>query len=161
MVNMCDRWSRRKTDNLQFAFFNGVGYESWENIWGIWNRITPRDAEALRRVARIERAMAPLLISPEWEPHTPTLRYGVFASKFPGQDRTLWTLVNRNQYDIEGRQLDLPYREGEHFYDLCHGEELKPEIEGDRAVFSFELEAQGFGAVLAQNQDRRRRSPTY
>ena len=41
-----------KTDNLQFAFFNGVGYESWENVWGIWNQITQRDAEALRRVAR-------------------------------------------------------------------------------------------------------------
>ena len=91
MVNVCDRWNRRKTDNLQFAFFNGVGYESWENIWGIWNQITPRDAEALRRIARIERAMAPLLISPEWEPHTPTLRYGVFASKFLDEDRTLWT----------------------------------------------------------------------
>ena len=51
MVNVCDRWARDKTDDLQFAFFNGVGYESWENIWGIWNRITPRDAEALRRVA--------------------------------------------------------------------------------------------------------------
>ena len=45
-----------KTDDLQYAFFNGVGYESWENIWGIWNQITPRDAEALRRVAAIERA---------------------------------------------------------------------------------------------------------
>jgi type I site-specific restriction-modification system R (restriction) subunit len=42
-----DRWNRDKTDNLQYAFFNGVGYESWENVWGIWNGITPRDAEAL------------------------------------------------------------------------------------------------------------------
>ena len=41
MVNVCDRWNRDKTDNLQYAFFNGVGYESWENIWGIWNQITP------------------------------------------------------------------------------------------------------------------------
>ncbi len=84
MVNVCDRWNRDKTDDLQSAFFNGVGYESWENIWGIWNQITPRDAEALRRIAKIERAFASLLISPDWEPHTPTLRQGVFASKFPG-----------------------------------------------------------------------------
>jgi len=34
MVNVCDRWNRDKTSNLQYAFFNGVGYESWENIWG-------------------------------------------------------------------------------------------------------------------------------
>ena len=95
MVNVCDRWNRDKTDNLQYAFFNGVGYESWENIWGIWNQITPRDAEALRRVAKIERAFAPLLTSPNWEPHTPTLRYGVFASKFPGRGQTLWTVPRR------------------------------------------------------------------
>ena len=47
--------TRDKTSDLQFAFFNGVGWESWENIWGIWNGITPRDAEATRRVAAIER----------------------------------------------------------------------------------------------------------
>jgi gamma-glutamyl hercynylcysteine S-oxide synthase len=153
MVNVCDRWNRRKTDNLQYAYFNGVGYESWENIWGIWNQITPRDAEALRRVAKIERVMAALLVSPEWEPHTPTLRYGLFASKFPGQAQTLWTLVNRNQYDVEGRQIEVPYHRGEAFYDLWHGEKLRAEIQGDRAVLSFEVEGEGFGAVLAQDQE--------
>ena len=40
MVNISDRWNRDKTDDLQFAFFNGVGWEAWENIWGIWNGIT-------------------------------------------------------------------------------------------------------------------------
>jgi hypothetical protein len=28
MINVCDRWSRNHTDNLQAAFFNGVGFES-------------------------------------------------------------------------------------------------------------------------------------
>ena len=55
MVNISDRWAQDKTNDLQFAFFNGVGWESWENIWGIWNGISPRDAEATRRVATIER----------------------------------------------------------------------------------------------------------
>ena len=35
MVNISDRWARNKTDDLQYAFFNGEGWESWENIWGI------------------------------------------------------------------------------------------------------------------------------
>src|SRR5215469_8797830 len=46
MVNISDRWNRDKTNDFQFAFFNGLGWESWESIWGIWNGITPRDAEA-------------------------------------------------------------------------------------------------------------------
>jgi formylglycine-generating enzyme required for sulfatase activity len=149
MVNICRRWGRDKTDDLQHAFFNGVGYESWENIWGIWNETTPRDAEALRRVATIERSMAPLLVSADWEPHTPALRYGVFASKFPGDGRTLWTLVNRNEYDVPGRQIEVSYAQGTHYYDLWHGVELKPEIQGSSATLSFEIEAHGYGAVLA------------
>jgi formylglycine-generating enzyme required for sulfatase activity len=149
MVNVCDRWNRDKTGNLQYAFFNGVGYESWENIWGIWNQITPRDAEALRRVSKLERAFAAVLVSPGWEPHTPTLRQGVFASKFPGQEQTLWTLVNRNEYDVAGRQIALPYKSTMHFYNVWQGEELKPEVSGSTATLSFEVEAHGFGAVLA------------
>jgi gamma-glutamyl hercynylcysteine S-oxide synthase len=107
MINVCDRWARDKTDNLQAAFFNGVGYESWENIWGIWNQITPRDAEALRRVAYIERQFADLLVAREWEPYAPTLQYGVFATRFPGEGRTLWTVVNRNEYDVGGEQIEV------------------------------------------------------
>jgi hypothetical protein len=152
IVNVCDRWNRSKTDNLQYAFFNGVGYESWENIWGIWNQITPRDAEALRRVAKIERAFAGLLVSRDWEPFTPTLRYGLFASKFPGDSQILWTIVNRNEYDLKGNLIEAPYHAGERFFDLWRGEELKLEIRGDRAALRFEVERYGFGAVLAQDQ---------
>ncbi len=148
MVNVCDRWNRDKTGNLQYAFFNGVGYESWENIWGIWNQITPRDAAALRRIAKIERTFAALLISLDWEPHTPTLQYGVFASKWPGQGRTLWTIVNRNEYDLAGRQIEVPYQSGTRYYDLWNGEELKPEVNGEKATLSFSMDAHGYGSVL-------------
>ncbi len=149
MVNIVDRWYRDKTNNLQFAFFNGVGYESWENVWGIWNQITPRDAEALRRIARIERALADLLVSPDWEPHAPTLQYGCFASRFPSEAQTAWTLVNRNDYDLSGRQIQVRHNSSRRYYDLWHGDELKPDISGNTAVLSFEMEARGFGAVLA------------
>ena len=133
MVNVCERWAKDRTDGLQSAFFNGVGYESWENVWGIWNQLTPRDAEALRRIATIERAMAPLLSNADWEPHCRTLQgaAGVYASRFPGEGHLfldveaeyvpgqsadhvrrfpakgydLWLLVNRGDKDTSGRQL--------------------------------------------------------
>ena len=154
MINISDRWARDKTDDLQFAFFNGIGYESWENIWGIWNQITPRDAEALRRVATIERKFADLLTGADWEPHTPVLQYGVFASKFPGEGKTLWTLVNRNEYDVDGRQIRIPHKEGTKYYDVWHGTELSPDVQKQAAVLSFNLEAHGFGAVLALDSER-------
>jgi formylglycine-generating enzyme required for sulfatase activity len=148
MVNICDRWSHDHTDELQEAFFNGAGFESWENVWGIWNQMTDRDAEALRRTATIERAMASLLTSPAWEPHFPTQQFGVFASRWPAEQETLWTLVNRNAYDAAGRQLLVPYQANARYFDLWHGVELTPQREGARSVLSFGIESKGFGAIL-------------
>jgi gamma-glutamyl hercynylcysteine S-oxide synthase len=148
MVNVCDRWAHDHVDDLQSAFFNGVGFESWENIWGIWNQMTPRDAEALRRIATIERAYSSLLISPQWEPHTFVQRFGVFASKWPGAQSTLWTIVNRNHYPVTGRQLVVPYKEGARYFDLWHGTEIRPVKENATSVLHFDLEEDGYGAVL-------------
>jgi iron(II)-dependent oxidoreductase len=153
MVNISDRWALDKTNDLQFAFFNGVGWESWENVWGIWNGITPRDAEATRRIATIERGVAPFLVSPEWEPLYPMHNYGVYASRWPLGRETVWTIVNRSGYDIGGRQMDVPLVPGMRYFDLYHGVELKPdatqETDGSRAVLSFNVEAHGYGAILA------------
>jgi iron(II)-dependent oxidoreductase len=149
MVNVCDRWNRSKTDNWQFAFFNGEGWESWENIWGIWNGITPRDSEATRRVATIERAFAPFLVSQDWEPLYPMHMSGVFASRWPLGDQTLWTIVNRDEFDVNGPQMTVPFTPGIHYFDLYHGVELHPVQEGSQSVLSFPMEAHGYGAILA------------
>jgi formylglycine-generating enzyme required for sulfatase activity len=148
MVNICNRWARDHADDIQAAFFNGTGFESWENVWGYWNQLTPRDAETVRRTATIERAYSDLLVSADWEPHTPTQYFGVFASKWPGAGRTLWTVVNRNGYSVSGGQLRVPFTPGAHFYDLWHGEELSPVSDGRIATLSFPMEARGFGAIL-------------
>jgi len=149
MVNISDRWNRDKTSDLQFAFFNGVGWESWENIWGIWNGITPRDAEATRRVATLERGLAQFLVSKNWEPMAPMLQYGVFASRWPLSDQTLWTIVNRNEYDLQGDQMEIPVSADLHYYDVYHGIELTPQSRGSKHTLRFSLEAKGYGAILA------------
>lgn len=148
MVNISNRWAHDHTDDLQEAFFNGVGFESWENVWGIWNQLTARDAEALRRTATIERAFAPLLVSSGWRPHFPMQQFGVFASQWPGEAETLWTIVNRNGYGSSGRQMVIPFKADARYFDLWHGVELHPEREGDQAVLAFDIESNGFGAIL-------------
>jgi formylglycine-generating enzyme required for sulfatase activity len=153
MVNISDRWNRAKTDDLQFAFFNGVGWESWENIWGIWNGITPRDSEATRRVATLERALAPFLVSKDWEPFAPMLHFGVFASRWPLREQTVWTIVNRSEYNLDGPQIEIAPKEGERYFDLYHGVELTPERRGDKVVLSFPLEAKSYGSLLAAKTD--------
>jgi formylglycine-generating enzyme required for sulfatase activity len=149
MVNISDRWNRNKTDDLQFAFFNGVGWESWENIWGIWNGIVPRDAEATRRMATLERGVAPFLVSQDWEPFAPVLHFGVFASRWPLGEDTVWTIVNRNEYNVSGPQIELSAQEGMHYFDLYHGVQLTPESRGNKIVLTFDLAEKDYGAILA------------
>jgi iron(II)-dependent oxidoreductase len=152
MVNLTDRFTRDKTDSLQHAFFNGQGYATLENLWGFWYGTTPRDAEAILRFTRVERALAENLRSPDWEPHTPTLQSGVFASRFPAATSSLWTIVNRNEYDSTGEQLRVIHRAGTRYYDLSHGTELTPAIHSNEATLSFSIGGLGFGAMLATTQ---------
>ena len=149
MINYENRWGRDRNHDLQYIFFNGIGYNAWENVWGIWNQLTDRDAESLRRIATIERRFAPLMTSMDWRPYERTLQRGVFASRFPGEGRCLWTLVNRNEYAIDGEQLALPHVDGRRWFDAWNGIELQPRVDEGNAVLSFAVEPRGFGAVLA------------
>ena len=150
-THVCQRWAQDRTDELQYAWFNGDGYESWENVWGIWNGITPRDQAVIQRISTISRALAPLLVSPDWQPHAPTLQAGLFASSFPLGTQTLWTVVNRTTQDFSGPLMTVPYH-GETFYDLWSGTLLLPEVNGETATLSFPMDGRGFGAILATDQ---------
>ena len=140
---------RHHVDGMQAAFFNGVGYSDQQDVVGVHNGWTEREHETLRRMATIERAMAPLMVSPDWEPFAETEHEGVFASRFPLGDEALWTVVNRNEFRVSGEQIQVAGGEGRRYFDLWRGVEVKPETAPDgRARLSFEMEALGFGAVL-------------
>ncbi|MCF6237417.1 MAG: formylglycine-generating enzyme family protein, partial [Candidatus Marinimicrobia bacterium] len=149
LTNVENRWARDRTDDFHYIFFNGHGYNAWENIWGIWNQFTPRDGETLRRIATIFRKFSALLVSPDWEPYAETLQQGVFATRFPSDNVSLWTIVNRNEYDMGGEQLVVKQFEGVSFYDIWRGQLLAPRVKDSEAIISVDLEAKGYGAILA------------
>ncbi|QWF17518.1 formylglycine-generating enzyme family protein [Lysobacter capsici] len=149
MINYENRWGRDRNHDLQYIFFNGVGYNAWENIWGLWNQLTDRDAETLRRIATIEREFAACMTSAHWRPYVHTRQAGVFASRFPHAGTTVWHLVNRNEYEIDGEQIAVAHEPGTRYFDAWNGVTLEPRIDGEQAVFEFVLEGRGFGALLA------------
>jgi formylglycine-generating enzyme required for sulfatase activity len=153
LTNVCERWASNHTDGLQVAFFNGDGFESWENIWGIWNGLTPRDAETIRRVGLVERGVADFLTSSDWEPMTPTLQPDVYASRFPLKDQTVWLFVNRSGKALDGPQLSVPFTLGTRYYDVWNGHELNAQVSGNSATLSFPVEPNGFGAVIALSSE--------
>lgn len=160
-TQIVDRWSERRIDDLQMVHFNGLGYVAWENVWGIFNTISYRDGEALRRVAAMLRFLAPFLSSEEWEPHAPVsadaAALGVFASKWPAPagsafagNATAWTVVNRGTTTSSGPLLVVPCGGDSAFFDLYAGVEVLPEpATGGGCVLSVPIEGSDFGAVLA------------
>jgi len=149
IINIENRWSRDRNNDLQHAFFNGIGYNAWENVWGIWNQLTARDGETLRRVATIQRRFAPLLVSADWTPYEKTLQAGVFASRFPADGVALWTIVNRNEYEVTDEQIAVAHVPDTAYFDVWNGTRIEPRIDAGRAICAVTLEARGFGAILA------------
>ena len=172
MTNICRRWDTNRTEALHHAWFNGVGYVAWENVWGIWNGLTPRDAEALKRMQAVLRYLGGkgLLGSSGWEPHAPTAQpESIFASRFPQAVPTpgahgacpvptAWTLVERAAREwlpsSPVLHLKAAAYEGCSFLDLYRGEALTPDPsagDGDASHLTLRLpiEASGYGAILA------------
>lgn len=79
----------------------------------------------------------------------PMHNFGVYASRWPLGRETVWTIVNRTEYDIGGRQMDVTPAPGMRYFDLYRGIELTPEADGPVQVLSFPIEASGYGAILA------------
>ena len=166
MTHVCDRWQKRRLQNLQAAYFNGVGFEVWENVWGTWNGFTPRAAEATRRVGRVLRYLGAkgYLTSKAWVPHTRCAKYhrdDIFGSSFPHPDGALadagdafFALVNRGDADMSGPMLVVPIPAAAaaspiRFIDVFAGVELVPTRRSEgAAVLAFGVEAQGFGGLL-------------
>jgi formylglycine-generating enzyme required for sulfatase activity len=149
MTNTENRWGRDRTNDFHYIFFNGTGYNAWENIWGLYNQFTPRDAAALRCIAHLYRRFPAHFVSADWEPYARTEQQNVFASLFPLPGSAIWTVVNRNEYSLAGAQLRVAHREGRVYYDAWRGAPLSPRLTDGHAVLSFPLEPRGFGAVLA------------
>lgn len=147
-IHITDRWAINKTDDLQYAFFNGIGYNTWENVWGIWNQIPERYAAIIKRIRRIYGLFPDVWASAGWEPHFPVLQKGIYASKFPSKNETVFTLVNRDSIEKTRSQLIVPYKEGFEYYNLWDGVKLRPVKNGKTSKLSFKLERLGYAAIL-------------
>ena len=152
--HITERWAQQHEDGIQQAFFNGAGFESWENVWGVWNGITERDAEGLRRTSAILRQFGSLLQGGDWTPHVVVSGEDdlVFTSQFrdtEGGD-TLWLMVNRDKLSDVRVSLSLPCTTPRAiFVDVYHGFILDQTDNCDGLwSLKVDLEASGYGAVL-------------
>lgn len=101
MSHQVHRWFKNKTMDVLFSLFNGVGYVSWENIFGIWNGITEMGAAQIRRAGTVMRYFHDIMHSDDWMPFYPTKIYNVFASVWREKSKVLIILINRKGNTID------------------------------------------------------------
>jgi iron(II)-dependent oxidoreductase len=148
MVQICARWSLDRIAEIQTAFFNGIGYVLWENVWGIWNGMTKREDEAVKRAFKILRKFDYLLKSDQWEPYAfSNYEEQVFGTRFPDPAGTqnLLTLIN-----VSGKrkliQISIPSitrLKNIRCFDLYRGVELNSDD-----PIKISVEPRGIGAIL-------------
>ncbi len=166
MTQMCDRWASNHTTLVQLAWFNGAGWVSWENVWGIWLSLSARDSELSRRFRTLSRFFAGYLTSPAWQPHA-VLAPGAFeahvhASAWPDANgtifthtSTLFTIVNRGGANFTGPTVLVPCGAGSPpaaYFDVYHGLALTPAplpAPATGCALTLAVEAGGISGVLA------------
>jgi hypothetical protein len=160
--------ARFSTDHVALlteAFFNGIGFVPWENVWGFWNGISERDGELTRRFGILSRFLAPFLVSPAWEPYTALSSEaeaaGVYASAWPSPPgvsfpsaSTAWTIVNSNRgLNFSGPILSVPCDSSPTmaYFDMYAGVELTPvaDATSGACVLKLSVEAGCIGAIIS------------
>ncbi|EQC34159.1 hypothetical protein SDRG_08367 [Saprolegnia diclina VS20] len=152
MVLICSRWSLNRGLEFQLSHFNGAGYVIWENIWGIWNGMTKREVETLKRSMSILQRFSFALPSLEWTPHVPGLPTNVHASKFPvpSANAILYTAI-RTSNDVFDGDLSLPLAAFQEtstvaVYDLYYGKAVPATVSGATVTFRGHIEEYGYAA---------------
>ncbi|MEI6712129.1 MAG: DUF6259 domain-containing protein [Verrucomicrobiota bacterium] len=92
---------------LKFTFFNGEAiYDSF------WNIDESRGHAFITRAYELKKRFKDCFTSDVPEMLVPTERSSVYANRFPGKDRTVWTIYNARPNTTRGEVLAVPHREG-------------------------------------------------
>ena len=144
-IIVCDLPVGTNEEAVRQVFFNGDGFwlQGEPDFW--WQ---PEALSVLRKCIAILREHADAFASDRCEPLVPTLVGGVFANKFEGKGKTVWTLYNANWRSVSDEILAVLHVSGARYIDVWNGVELKPRIVGKTAYLRLTLEPHGVGCVV-------------
>jgi len=119
-------------DGGKRAFFNTVGQDR-SSARGKVLRYMTRTYRVLEENGDAIGTMHP-------EPLIPTLADGLMANAFPGENKRLWTLCNRNETAIEGELLAVEAKSGVHYVEMLHDTSLSATTKYGKTIISGRIE---------------------
>jgi hypothetical protein len=127
---------------LKFTFFNGEAiYDS------LWNLDESRGHAFITRAYELKKRFKDCFTSDSPEMLVPTERGSVYANRFPGKARTLWTLYNARPTTVRGPILTVPHQDGATYRDEWNDRDLQPLLRDGMAILALELGPQSVGCV--------------
>jgi hypothetical protein len=129
---------------LKFIFFHGDGV--YDNGWFQFD-VRERDELMIKSTA-IKNRYRDWFYSLNVTPLVPTERGQVYANRFAGEGRTLWTVYNGRYTTVRGPVLAINHVDGANYYDAWNGTELSPTLSEGKALISLTLDPQGLGCVV-------------
>ena len=127
----------------KFIFWNGEAeYDSF------WDLLESDGNEFTCKAFGIKKKYADCFSSDDPEMMIESLSPAMCVNKFPGKDRTVYTVYNRAYRTFRGEALSVPHSEGNVYYDVWNERELTVKIENGYAKISLEVDAQSIGCIL-------------
>jgi hypothetical protein len=97
---------------------------------------------------KIKKEYADCFASDNPEGFAETLSPAICANKFPGENRTVYTIYNRAYSTYRGKILKVKHTEGATYYDVWNDKPLKVEINDGYAEIYLTIDAQEMGCIL-------------
>lgn len=133
-------------DLLKFPFFNGEGYWLGGGTAGTYD---DEAHEFLTKAFAILHDNEDAFCSDDVEPLTPTLIPTVYANRFTGGGRTVWTLFNADFRTVRGDLLRVTHTPGARYLDAFTDRPIEVTLAGGMATIPLELGARRVGCVVA------------
>jgi hypothetical protein len=129
---------------LKFTFFNGDAI--YDNGWFVYKERTRK--ELMIKSTAIKKKFRDCFYSSNISPLVETERAYVYANKFAGEDKTVWTIYNGRYNTVKGPVLAIEHKEGCKYYDAWNDKMITPAIVNGRAIITQKLDPQAVGCIV-------------
>ena len=126
-------------------FFNGE--TELDFTYRFYNK---RTLVTANKALAVRKKYADCFSTPNPEPLVPTEQTGIYANKFPGKNRTIWTVYNTQYWTYRGPVLATEHKKNAKYYDLMKDKNLSPQIVNGKAIISLSLNPQEVGCILQE-----------
>jgi len=146
----CDNpLSNLHVEEAKKVFFNGLG--SWISGPVSNNKWFPEKYKCfIKKSYKILKKYKDAFTSENPLPLVDTLHPLVLANKFPGINRTVWTLFNKGTEDISGEILKVEHQQNSTYFDAWNNCDLDVRIEKEFAYIKLKLEEKEVGCVAQE-----------